>query len=135
MTAICWNLARVPPRALLTMEIAAGLLNSEKVGRISHGIVGKTDVRESQPQFVVTSLRKESPAKATGLEKGDVVVAVDDLPIRRALDFERAMLRHSAGESVELQVQRSGDLVTLQLPLSGAARKGSNTVEIGRAHV
>ncbi|MFM2096259.1 MAG: putative serine protease HhoB precursor [Planctomycetota bacterium] len=110
------------------LEIAAGLLNSEKVGRISHGIVGKTDVRESQPQFVVTSLRKESPAKATGLEKGDVVVAVDDLPIRRALDFERAMLRHSAGESVEIQIQRSGDLVKLQLPISGAARKGANTV-------
>lgn len=105
------------------LEIAADLMNSEKLGRISHGIVGKTDLKETQPKFVVTNLRKDSAAKSSGLEKGDVLVSVGDIPVHRALDFERAMLRHSAGDSVEIQVQRSGDLVKLQVPLVGTSRK------------
>ena len=51
---------------------------------------------------------------------GDLVVKVDDDPINRSLDFQRAMLDRKAGETLRLAVRRSGKPLTLTLKLGAA---------------
>jgi len=53
--------------------------------------------------MVVTSVRRNTPAWRVGLEKGDVIVAVDGYWISREGDYERA-LSHSRGRHVDLKV-------------------------------
>ncbi len=53
--------------------------------------------------MVVTDVRRNTPAWRVGLEKGDVIVAVDGFWITREGDYERA-LSHSRGRHVDLRV-------------------------------
>jgi len=105
------------------LEVAADLLNAERLSRISHGVIGKTDQHDQHSQFVVTSFRKDSPAQSAGLERGDVVVSVGGVKVERALDFERGLLGHTGGESIPLQVKRDGSLMKVEVSLASAKRK------------
>ena len=49
-----------------------------------------------------------SPAAAAGLRCNDVVIAVDNQPIRTSADLVSAIRAHAPGETVRLTVQRSG---------------------------
>jgi serine protease Do len=75
------------------------------------------------PQLVINAVDDGSPAAKCGLKPGDVVTAVGSSPVARALDFERALLGHKAGEELEVTLQRDRknvnvNLVLAQLPKS-----------------
>jgi len=67
-----------------------------------------------------------------GLVAGDVVVAVEDMPVVRPLDFQRAMLDRTPGETVRLAVRRAAksDTQTLSLTLGAA---GGNRVAVSKS--
>jgi serine protease Do len=109
------------------LEVAADLLNAERLSRISHGVIGKTDTQDQHSQFVVTSFRKDSPAQSSGLERGDVVVSVGGIKVERALDFERGLLGRTGGESVPVQVKRDGSLMKVDVSLASGAKRKSAT--------
>lgn len=48
------------------------------------------------------------PAAAAGLLEGDVITALDDQPVRIALDFRRVMVRKVPGDAVEVSYERAG---------------------------
>ena len=104
------------------MEIAARLLCVERIEGLAHGVVGKTEAVGTERCFVVTRIRENSAAAKCGLRRDDVIMAVDQLPIHRALDFERALLGRKGGQPVELAVQRNGQLLTLELVLAGGSQ-------------
>lgn len=105
------------------MEVAGRLLTSEKIDHVSHGVIGKTTFEENnEARFVVSAVRKNSPAEKSGLRAGDVVLAADDVKIERTLDFERAMIGHRAGEEVPLTIQRDGEPMTISIVLDPASR-------------
>ncbi|HVU87752.1 MAG TPA: trypsin-like peptidase domain-containing protein [Pirellulales bacterium] len=96
------------------LVIAADLLSSRRIGQTWHGITGK-------PQdggLLVTEIDEDSPAASTGLKVGDVITAVDDQQVARAVDLERAMLGHQAGEDVKLSVQHEKRSTSLKLILA-----------------
>ena len=67
--------------------------------------------------------RRNAPTGASdkaGLKKGDVVIKVGDQRVASSLDFERALLDRTAGQSVEVVVRRDGSEQRLNLPLSAA---------------
>ena len=111
------------------LEIAADLMNAERIGKVSHGVIGKTTHVDLKPQYVITSFRKDSVAEQNGLERGDVVLEVAGIPIERSLDFERAMLGRTSGESIEISVQRDGEPVSIKMAMSGPARKSGSTAD------
>ncbi|HET6879485.1 MAG TPA: PDZ domain-containing protein [Pirellulales bacterium] len=59
---------------------------------------------------VIGGVAKESPAEAAGLQKGDVVLAVDDVAIKRDSDLILQISRYWPGDRVWLRVRR-GDAV------------------------
>ena len=105
-----------------TMEIAARLLNTESLERVVHGVMGKTENVGTDRLFVVTGIRENTTAARSGLRPGDVITAVEQTPIRRKLDLERALLGRKMGESLTLAVDRNAERITLELVVSPAAK-------------
>lgn len=103
-----------------TVEIAARLLNVERIERVVHGVVGRTEKIDTDRYFVVTRVRENTAAAQSGLQPRDVIAAVEQMPINRKLDFERALLGRRVGETLSLLVDRNGQRLTLELALSPA---------------
>ncbi|HEX5105179.1 MAG TPA: trypsin-like peptidase domain-containing protein [Pirellulaceae bacterium] len=90
------------------LEVAARLMNVEKLEQTSHGIAGRTVCEPTRRQFVVTGVREESPAAKSGVKAGDVITAIGERKIERALDVELAFLGRTSGEEVTIETTRDG---------------------------
>jgi len=97
--------------------VAASLLGSTAV-RAWHGLSAAPDAHAPLAGRKVATVAKASPAADSGLRAGDVITAVGDMQVRRALDFQRALLDRSPGEQLELTVQRDGKPLTVGLELA-----------------
>ena len=104
----------------MAMTVAANLMSAQH--STYHGIVPAAAGSPIAKQFVVGPIDDESPAAKSGLLSGDVVKSVDDSPIARALDIERALLDHQAGDEVPLTVLRNKQTVTVNLVLAPAPK-------------
>jgi serine protease Do len=69
-------------------------------------------------QVVIARVDAESPAASSGVQPGDVLTSVGGVPVRRALDVERAFLSSDAGEEVTLLVERDRERLSLSLVLA-----------------
>ena len=106
----------------MAMSVAANLMSAQRIGNTWHGIVSKAESAASTQQVVVDQIDEESPAAKCGLKPGDVITAVGDSPVVRALDLERAMLGHKPGEEVALTVHRNNQPVQVSLVLASAPK-------------
>jgi serine protease Do len=100
------------------ISVAATLLASASGNRAWHGVVAAPDAPASLSGMKVAAVDKNSPAAESGLLPGDVVTAVGEAEVKRALDFQRAMLDRKAGERVALAVDRNGKAATLTIELA-----------------
>ena len=62
-------------------------------------------------------VEKKSPAAEAGLKEGDVITAVGETDIHRALDFQREMLDRKAGDKLDVTVRRDGKPLNISLVL------------------
>ena len=67
--------------------------------------------------YAITGVSKKSPAAEAGLEGGDVIVRLGESAIAGLEDFDSALRKHKAGETVSVVVLRNGKEVTLQVTL------------------
>ncbi|WP_425617052.1 trypsin-like peptidase domain-containing protein [Anatilimnocola sp. NA78] len=103
------------------LEVAAKLMSIERLEQQSHGIVGKTKCEPSQRTFVVSSVRRESPGEIANLQPGDVIAAIGERKIERALDIELALLGRKKTEDLQIEVLRSGSRMTTNIVLAPAS--------------
>jgi membrane-associated protease RseP (regulator of RpoE activity) len=61
---------------------------------------------KAPPHFTVGEVESKSGADLAGLLQGDILVAVEDKPIRYRLDLEVAVLASKPGSKIALTVQR-----------------------------
>ena len=61
----------------------------------------------------VMSVQTSGPSARTGLQKGDVIVAVGDQPISSPSQLVTAVERAGVGGSLLLRISRSGNLMQL----------------------
>ena len=66
-----------------------------------------------------------SPARAAGLEAGDVIVAADGKPIDRVSTLQRIIRGHEPGETVTVDVMRYGTKKTFKVKLAEAPNKST----------
>jgi serine protease Do len=104
------------------LEVAARLMNVEKIDQTNHGIVGKTVCEPARRMFVVTSIREGTPADKAGLKPGDVVTAVGKHKIERALDIELAILGNKAGDELTIETKRDNQPLSSSLALGQVTR-------------
>ncbi len=66
------------------------------------------------------------PAAQAGVRSGDIITAVDGTPVRTVQEFQRALLAHQPGQTVQLTIQRqTGAPVTVNVTLGQQALRGT----------
>jgi S1-C subfamily serine protease len=102
-----------------TREIIAALVATGRVRRAWLGIAGtQVPLRPEVAAKVgartgmqVTSVVPGSPAGRAGARSGDIVLALDGLPLRDATGVQRRMVEDAIGRRVEMTMWRAGALV------------------------
>ncbi len=64
---------------------------------------------------LITNIIRNSPAAQAGLQKGDVIQSINGRAIASANDVQQAVEASTIGSNVSLQVNRSGQTVTLSI--------------------
>ena len=102
------------------LEVAADMIRQQNRNADQwHGVVGQTRYVNGQQLCEVISVESESPAAVVGLQKGDIITAVGDRPVRNQLDFELAMVGRKVGDELEITTNRDSE-PTLKLVVASA---------------
>lgn len=113
----------------MTLACAARKTRNVKKVSLSSKTLSPDDANDSGSHSVtqkrtrgvfVTVVDDKSPAAKAGLQPGDLLTKVDDLQIRRGLDFQRALLGRAAGDRLSIQLERDGKLIESELTLTAA---------------
>ena len=109
----------------MARHVVSQLLTSGKVRRGYLGIAGRPRPlprrvvrffnlsRESGVEVV--SLSSGGPAEAGGVLPGDVVVAMNDLPVQRVDDLHRLLSEVDVGSRIRLEVLRGTERLTVEI--------------------
>jgi S1-C subfamily serine protease len=74
----------------------------------------------------VSGFADKSSAKDAGMKEGDVVVRIDETPIKTSTGLIEYIGRHRPGDKVTMVVNRKGDVINIPVVLKN--RNGSTTV-------
>lgn len=99
------------------LSVAARLLNVQRLRNKWHGLVTEAEDSPNGP-LRVTKVEAASPAQRLGIQTGDEIVRIGQLPIHRPLDVERALLDRNAGEAVKVEVRRGSQTLAMDLALA-----------------
>ena len=109
------------------MSVAAQLLSVSKISGVQHGLVANVEDESSTQGITLASVSRNSPAGRAGLKKGDIVTHVNNLPISRSIDVERALIGKKAGTNVAVRIRRNGSENNISLQLASSRSQGSNS--------
>jgi len=70
--------------------------------------VGLVLSHDEQDRCVVSAIDENSPAAQAELRPGDLILAIDDQPILGAYDYDLTILKHGAGDTITLTIERDG---------------------------
>ncbi len=74
----------------------------------------------------VARVQRDSPADQAGVQKDDLILAVNGKNIKDADEYEERMKDREPDEAVTLVIRRGRRILTVELPVpSGAAREGA----------
>lgn len=113
----------------LAMQVAADLLSVERLNNTWHGVVGEGRYLNPGKPFIVSKVEEDSPAAKAELKPGDVIKQAGDQKVTRALDLERALLGHKAGDEVPLVVERNGEKVEINLAVANSPRSRAGSTD------
>ena len=108
------------------MEIATDLMSTRRVKNTWHGVVLETKAEPEQSGVTVQGVEEGSPGADCGLRPGDIIRSVGKQAIQRALDIERALLGHRAGETVEVTIDRDQEPVRIKLTMATLPKRATN---------
>ena len=108
------------------MDIANQLIESGSVARPALGvtIVDVSDANTAQQMGVsatgvyVVQVTAGSGAESAGVKAGDRIIAVDDTAVSTSNDVKSYLAKKNVGDTVNLQVERDGKVLTLAVTLS-----------------
>lgn len=107
------------------MDIATDLIDHGYVtGRPYIGI-GYSEISRQAANYLrlpegvygiyVENVEKDAAAEKAGIQKGDVIIKLNDDQINSGSDMVKAKLKYNAGDTVSITVYRNGEEVTLSL--------------------
>lgn len=100
------------------MEVATRLLAEYTQNSVWHGLA-VVDLPAGEGQGVrIQTVEEGSPAAQAGLQPGDIITAVGEEKITRALDFYRMFLERKPGENLSVAIQRADQSQLLALTLA-----------------
>ena len=112
------------------LPIAEQLIDKGYVEHAQLGIQGQ-DVNSSiadlynlgaEQGALVAAVVPDSAAEDAGLERGDIVTAIDDEPVSSMADLAGQISAHAPGDTITLTVVRGAETLTLEVTLGSAPR-------------
>ncbi|NVD69644.1 RIP metalloprotease RseP [Duganella sp. BJB1802] len=95
-------------------------------------VPGKLGLGVARPAPVVAEVIAASPAAHGGLQKGDLLLSVDGVPVADGIAFIET-IGNAAGKTVRVAVRRAGQqLVLAMVPRAEQAKTGKGTVTVGK---
>jgi serine protease Do len=92
------------------------------IGSVNSQIANEHDLQVREGAYI-SGFAEKSSAKESGLKEGDVVVKIDETPIRSSTALIEYIGRHRPGDKVNMIVNRKGNELTIPVVLK--ARDGS----------
>lgn len=80
-----------------------------------NGIILSDDVDSG---VVVVATESNTPAETAGLQKGDVIKAINDEKIKGIAHFRYVLYKHQVGDSIKLKYERNGKMVETTVKLT-----------------
>ena len=115
--AVAYLAGRTEPlTATIAGAAAAAPAAAGEARRVSLGTM--PDFAFAGPGVRVAQVMPGSPAEAAGIRPGDVLVALDGVPIADLRSYSAALKAHQPGDTVELKLQRDGEEVVLTATLA-----------------
>jgi S1-C subfamily serine protease len=84
--------------------------------KVSTGII--PDFAFSGKGVGVSGTVPNSPAKKSGIQKGDVIVAADNKPVKNLRDYSTVLKQFKPGDKLKLEVLRKGKIFKVELILA-----------------
>ena len=110
-------------------RVAVEMISTRRIAGAWHGLVtGETTVGDGRA-VVVSDVPANSPAAAAGLQRGDVVVRIGDLPVTNSIDVERGLLDSRPGVKSDVLIRRGGQEKHLALDMQPLPRSGNDAGE------
>lgn len=93
-----------------------------RTGKAEYPVIGAQVRTGGEPDAdgaTITEVMPGTPAERAGLEKDDVITAVDDQPVNDGIALIVAIRTHLPGETVEMSVVRGGEERVVEVELDG----------------
>ena len=93
-----------------------------RTGEAEYPVIGaqvRTGGETDADGATITEVMPDTPAERAGLEKDDVITAVDDQPVSDGIALIVAIRTHLPGETVEMLVVRGGEERVVEVELDG----------------
>ncbi|MYM95708.1 RIP metalloprotease RseP [Duganella vulcania] len=95
-------------------------------------VPGKLGLGVARPAPLVLEAIAGGPAARAGLQKGDLLLSVDGVPVADGIAFIE-IIGSAAGKTVQVAVRRAGQqLVLAMVPKAEQAKTGKGTVTVGK---
>lgn len=98
--------------------IGAGLMDvTNTYGLYFNKIMLDDDIKEGT---VIVSLEDNYPAKASNLQKGDVIVSINDVKVKNTAHFRAELYKYSIGDTITLTIKRNNKEQKVKVKLTKA---------------
>ena len=96
-------------------------------GKITRGYIGvmianlTTDQKEiykNKEGALITNVEKDYPASKAGLQRGDLIIKVDNKPIKSANDLKNIIGAYSPNTKISVEYERAGKIYSTKLQLT-----------------
>ena len=86
------------------VALAAGSIVYAKVQTDRSATAANIIDDDSERGIVIASVAPDGPAAAAGVKRGDILLAINEVPVDRVLDLQDQLAGFEAGEEIELTV-------------------------------
>ena len=76
--------------------------------------------KDYEKGVVVIEVEKDSPAGDAGLQKGDVILKINDIEIEDSTHLKYVLYKYSVGDTIKLEYERDGKINTVDVKLTEA---------------
>lgn len=98
-------------------QVNRGLLGISQFAALRPAVAREMGIPVDEGGVLVNNVATDGPVAAAGMRTGDVIVRIGDHDVKNEADLAVALIHHSAGETVDIDIYRDGEKMTLTATL------------------
>jgi 2-alkenal reductase len=105
-------------RAIVEQLISSGRVQRPYLGVTWEAVTAQVAAQQGVPEGIaITDVAAGGPAELAGLQRGDILIALNGQAIDEEHPFINQLLRFRPGDVVQVEIDRAGDRVQLEITL------------------